>query len=45
MWQAYTQVAKMCLTNLHIDLDYKSLMSELLGSQECAYDNYAIQFT
>ena len=43
MWQAFTQVPTILLTNLHIDLDYENLTSELLGSQVVAYDGQRVE--
>lgn len=42
MWQAHTQVPKMILTNLHVDMDYASLTSELMSSQEVGFDGRCI---
>ena len=44
MWQAYTCVADMILTNLHVDMDYTILSNELLPSQSLAYDGRRIVF-
>ena len=38
MWQAYTCVPNLILTNLHVDMDYALLSKELLPSQSLAYD-------
>jgi len=38
MWQAYTQVPHMVLTNLHVDMDYKTLSTEVMSAQSVAYD-------
>ena len=44
MWQAYTQVPNVVLTNLHVDLDYARLNTELTGGQTVGYDGQQISF-
>lgn len=44
-WLARTQTRKALLTNLHIDLDYETLSSELLPNQQVAYDQQKITVT
>jgi len=41
-WLVKTQAQKGILTNLHIDMDYQSLSSELFGEVEPAYDGLKI---
>ena len=41
-WLAKTQTKQAVLTNLHIDLDYKTLQNEILNSQDVAYDGMTI---
>jgi phosphoribosyl 1,2-cyclic phosphate phosphodiesterase len=40
MWQAYTQVPDMIMTNLHVDMDYHILSAEIMGGQCPAYDGF-----
>ncbi len=40
MWQAYTQVPNMVLTNLHVDMDYGVLSREIMPGQCAAYDGF-----
>lgn len=44
MWQAYTQVPHMALTNLHVDMDFQTLSSEIMPSQSITYDGLKIMF-
>lgn len=44
MWQAYTQVPHMALTNLHVDMDYKTLSSEIMPGQSVGYDGRQFSF-
>lgn len=37
-WGAQTKTKKLIFTNLHIDMDYQTLRTELTGSHEPAYD-------
>ncbi len=41
-WGAQTKTKNLIFTNLHIDMDYQTLSSELLGDHELAYDGMAI---
>ena len=41
-WQARTSARRMVLTNLHIDMDYKTLAAELPGTQEPAVDGMVV---
>ena len=41
-WQARTRALRMVLTNLHIDMDYRTLERELLPSQVPAYDGMLV---
>jgi len=40
MWQAYTQVPDMILTNLHVDMDFHILSAELMAGQCVGYDGF-----
>jgi len=40
-WLAKTRTKRGILTNLHIDMDYNTLKSELFGNTEPAYDGMA----
>ena len=41
-WGAQTKTKKLIFTNLHIDMDYQTLRSELTGEHEPAYDGMEI---
>ena len=41
-WQARTRARHMVLTNLHIDMDYRTLANELMASQVPAYDGMVV---
>ena len=43
-WGAQTKTKKLIFTNLHIDMDYQTLKSELTGSHEPAYDGMTIKY-
>ncbi len=38
-WGAQTRAKKLIFTNLHIDMDYNTLLSELTGPHDIAYDD------
>jgi phosphoribosyl 1,2-cyclic phosphate phosphodiesterase len=42
-WGAHTRTKKMIFTNLHIDMDYQTVKSELIGPHEPAYDGMVIR--
>ena len=44
MWQAYTQVPNFILTNLHVDMDYATLSSEVTAAQIVGYDGQELLF-
>jgi len=44
-WGAQTRTGKLIFTNLHIDMDYQTLKSELTGPHEPAYDGMIIYYS
>jgi len=38
IWGAQTKTKKLIFTNMHIDMDYQTISSELLGEHEAAFD-------
>ncbi len=42
-WAAQTRAKHTILTNMHVDMDYKTLENELLGNQTVGYDGMVIQ--
>lgn len=44
MWQAYTQVPEMVLTNLHVDMDFHRLSREIMSGQCVAFDGLQRNF-
>lgn len=44
-WQARTRTRRMVLTNLHIDMDYDTLSTELPGAQSAAVDGLVVRST
>ena len=42
-WGAQAKTKKLVFTNLHIDMDYQTLLDELLGPHEPAYDGMKIR--
>ena len=45
LWAAQTRVKQIVLTNMHVDMDYKTLCDELPGNQVVGYDGYKIRKT
>lgn len=43
MWQAHTRAKRMVLTNLHIDMNYATLSTELPGAQLPAFDGLEVE--
>jgi len=43
-WGAQTKTKKLIFTNMHIDMDFQTLSSELLGIHECAYDGMIVNW-
>ena len=41
-WGAQTKTKKLVFTNMHIDMDYQTLSSELIGAHVCAYDGMTV---
>ncbi len=44
IWGAQTKTKQLVFTNMHIDMDYNTLSSELLGAHICAYDGMVINW-
>ena len=44
-WAAQTQTRQLILTNLHIDMDYKTLSNELPGPHKLAYDGMMLKYS
>ncbi len=45
VWGAQTKTKKLVFTNMHIDMDYRTLSSELPGGHEPAYDGMVVHWS